>query len=392
MEEKSFAISVRIEHRAMGRAKSARHHDLRTGHIPDYVDQERISNNSTIIEPAPPSALRRVCLAHRANRTTQRAMRSDAAVASCFIITFGKAAQPIFEALPKAQQNAAYEAVAKAVASLLGSEVTGLVAHRDETAPHAHGQMPAYRPDGRPLSKVLTPSMAKQVQDVAAQAIADFAPMIVRGKSKTQRIADGEPRSKTIHRSVQQLHSDLPKEISEKAAEVEKLQTRITKMRAKEKLTEANVRTLATYERWLSEKLVQMEEKQLTLAGRARAVHAQQAEQAAREIALKEREAAVAIQEQEATAQIDGIKAAVRAVREGKVMRGGNGRPKITDAALAALLRPVWRSIGPLVMALADMRDEMAAGLLRFRDLFRRNELQPEIIEDGKDLLDGMDP
>jgi len=376
----------------MGRAKSARHHDLRTGHIPDYVDQERISNNSTIIEPAPPSALRRVCLAHRANRTTQRAMRSDAAVASCFIITFGKAAQPIFEALPKAQQNAAYEAVAKAVASLLGSEVTGLVAHRDETAPHAHGQMPAYRPDGRPLSKVLTPSMAKQVQDVAAQAIADFAPMIVRGKSKTQRIADGEPRSKTIHRSVQQLHSDLPKEISEKAAEVEKLQTRITKMRAKEKLTEANVRTLATYERWLSEKLVQMEEKQLTLAGRARAVHAQQAEQAAREIALKEREAAVAIQEQEATAQIDGIKAAVRAVREGKVMRGGNGRPKITDAALAALLRPVWRSIGPLVMALADMRDEMAAGLLRFRDLFRRNELQPEIIEDGKDLLDGMDP
>ena len=32
------------------------------------------------------------------------------------------------------------------------------------------------------------------------------------------------------------------------------------------------------------------------------------------------------------------------------------------------------------------------AGLRRFRDLFRRNELQPDISDDGKDLLDGMEP
>lgn len=376
----------------MGRAKAARYHDLRTGHIPDYVDRERMADNSTIIEPAQPSALRRVCLAHRANRPTQRAMRKDAAVASCFIITFGKAAQPIFEALPKAQQDAAYKAVAEAVAFLLGSEVTGLVAHRDETAPHGHGQMPAVRPDGQPLSKVLTPTMAKRVQDVAAQAIAEFAPQIVRGKPKAQRIADGEPRSKTVHRSVQQLHSDLPKEINEKAAQIEKLQSRITKMRAKEKLTEANIRTLATYERRLAERTAQMEEKQQALDDGARALHAQQAEQAAREIALKEREEAVEAREQEATAQLDGLRAAAEAVREGTVTRGDDGRPKVTDATHAALLRPVWRSLGPLVMALADMRSEMATNLQRFRDLFRRNELAPDIIEDGNDYLDGMGP
>jgi hypothetical protein len=389
MEEKSFAISVRIEHRSMGRAKSARYHDLRMGQIPGYVDQERLSENSIILAPALPSTLRQVCLANRANRPTQRAMKKDAAVASCFIITFGKAAQPIFEALPKAQQDAAYGAVSKAVATLLGAEVTGLVAHRDETAPHAHGQMPAVRADGRPLSKVLTPTMAKRVQDVAAQAIAEFAPQIVRGKPKAQRIADGEPRSKTVHRSVEQLHTDLPKEISAKAAEIEKLQGRIAKMRAKEKLTEANVRTLATYERRLAEKTAQMEEKHRMLVSAARALETQQAE---RETSLKEREAAVELREKEATAQVEGIRAAVEAIREGTVTRGEDGRPSVTDATHAALLRPVWRTLGPLVMSLADMRDEMKAGLRRFRELFRRNELQPDVIDDGKDLLDGMEP
>lgn len=392
MEEKSFAISVRIEHRAIGRAKAARYHDLRTGHIPDYVDRARMADNSTIIEPAQPSALRRVCLAHRANRPTQRAMRKDAAVASCFIITFGKAAQPIFEALSKAQQDAAYKAVAEAVASLLGSEVTGLVAHRDETAPHGHGQMPAVRPDGQPLSKVLTPSMAKRVQDVAAQAIAEFAPQIVRGKPKAQRIADGEPRSKTVHRSVQELHSDLPKEIREKAAQIEKLQSRITKMRDEEERTATNVRTLATYERRLVESIAQMKEKQRVLDEGARALQDQQAEQAARETVLKEREEVVEAREQEATAQLDGLRAAAEAIMEGTVTRGDDGRPKVTDATHEALLSPVWRPLGPLVMALADMRSEMATSLQRFRDLFRRNELAPDIVEDGKDYLDGMEP
>lgn len=392
MEEQSFAISVRIEHRPIGRAKAARYHDLRLGHVPGYVDQERMPENSIILDPVRPAALRRVCLANRANRPTQRAMKKDAAIASCFIITFGKAAQPIFEALPPSRQDAAYKAVADAVATLLGSEVTGLVAHRDETAPHAHGQMPAVRSDGRPLSKVLTPSMAKQVQDVAAQAIADFAPQIVRGKPKAQRIADGEPRSKTVHRSVQQLHSDLPEEISKKAAEIEKLQGRIAKMRAKEELTAANVRTLATYERRLKERLAQMEEKQRALADHARALQEQQAEQTARETALAEREAAVAAREQEASSQIAGLQAAVEAVREGTVTRGGDGRPKVTDATHAALLRPVWRSLGPLVMALADMRAEMASSLKRFRDLFRRNELHNDIAEEGKDFLGGIEP
>mgnify|MGYP003666328875 FL=1 len=188
---------------------------------------------------------------------------------------------------------------------------------------------------------------------------------------------------------MEQLHTDLPKEISEKAAEVEKLQGRIAKMRAKEKMTEANVRTLATYERRLSEKTAQMEEKYRILVSATRAVETHQAE---REASLREREAAAELREQEVTAQVEGIKAAVEAIRDGTVTRDDDGRPKVTDSTHAALLRPVWRTLGPLVMSLADMRDEMKAGLSRFRDLFRRNELQPDVIDDGKDLLDGMEP
>ncbi len=65
----------------MGRAKAARYHDLRLGHIPGYVDQERMEANSIILDPAQPAALRRVCLVNRSNRPTQRAMRKDAAIA-----------------------------------------------------------------------------------------------------------------------------------------------------------------------------------------------------------------------------------------------------------------------------------------------------------------------
>lgn len=124
-------------------------------------------------------------------------------------------------------------------------------------------------------------------------------------------------------------------------------------------------------------------------AARTRAI---QTQQKVRESAIAEREAAVVVREQEVTAQVEGIKAAVEAVKAGTVTRGEDGRPVVTDAAHAAVLRPVWRSLGPLVMALADMRAEFATSLQRFRDMFRRNELRPEIIEDGRDLLDGMDP
>ncbi len=149
------------------------------GPLSGCVDQEGMAANSIIRDPAQPAALRRVCLANRASHPTQSG------------------------------QDAAYKSVTEARASLFGSKVTGLVAHRDKTAPHGHGHLPAFRPDGRPLLKVLTPGMAKQVQEVAAKAIAEFAPQIVRGKPKA--LADGA-RAIQAQKAEQATRETAPKE------------------------------------------------------------------------------------------------------------------------------------------------------------------------------------
>lgn len=385
-QEPSFAISVRVDHRSLSRAKGARSHDLRQGRIPDYVDQERTSENSVIVEPAPPSSLRKICEARRKARVTQRAMKRDAAVASCFIITFGTAAQPLFEAMPQDVQDATYRAVGEAIARELGVHLTGLVAHRDETAPHAHGQMPAYHPDGTPLSKILTPTVGKRLQDAAAAAIAPFDPRIVRGKPKAERIAAGEPRSKTIHRSVRELHHDLPAELDKKRTEIAVLEARIAKMQAKASLTEANTRTLATYERRLAEKLAQVQaQAKATSDATAQA----QEEQIASLAQIEERERAVAERERQSEIREDGFSAAVEAVRMGTITRDADGKPHLADPVQRARLLPVWRSLGPAIMGLIDLRAELASGVRRFRELFRRNEVRPDLQDEVRDIFGG---
>lgn len=385
-QEPSFAISVRVDHRSLSRAKGARSHDLRKGRIPDYVDQERTSENSVILEPAPPSSLRKICEDRRKTRTTQRAMKRDAAVASCFIITFGTAAQPLFESLTRDAQDAAYRAVGEAIAKELGVNLTGLVAHRDETAPHAHGQMPAYHPDGTPLSKILTPTVGKRLQDAAAAAIAPFEPRIIRGKPKAERIADGEPRSKTVHRSVRELHHDLPAELDKKRTEIAVLEARIAKMQAKATLTEANARTLATYERRLAEKVAAIEETGRTILDAAQKAHQ---DHKARLALIEEREHAVAERERQSEIREDGFSAAVEAVRMGTITRDADGKPHLADPVQRARLLPVWRSLGPAIMGLIDLRAELASGVRRFRELFRRNEVRPDLQDEVRDIFGG---
>jgi hypothetical protein len=187
---------------------------MRQSHVPEYVDRDRSDQNSVIVEPLAEADLRRICLERRTARGMKRAMKKDAAIATIGIITFGKEAQPAIEALSVADQDALYLKTAQRIAQELKSDVSGLVVHRDETAPHAHFQMPAYNSDGMPLSKVITPAMAKKLQDIAGEVYAEHG--ISRGKPKAQRIADGEGYDKTLHRSVYQLQVAIPREIAEK--------------------------------------------------------------------------------------------------------------------------------------------------------------------------------
>ena len=207
----SMTVSVRLSHKSPAKAKGQRHHDTRQSHIPVYVDKERSPLNSVVIEPKTERELRDICLDRRSQRATKRAMKKDAAISTVGIITFGKEAQETIRQLSVAEQNALYLQTAKRIALKLGTDVTGLVVHRDESAPHAHFQMPAYSMDGIPVSKVLTPTLAKELQDAAGSVYTHLD--IRRGTPKADRIERGEDVAQTVHRSVKRLHNDLPIEI-----------------------------------------------------------------------------------------------------------------------------------------------------------------------------------
>ena len=93
------AAMVRVEARKARGYSGQRKHDLRIGPQPAYVDGEQSGLNMIILAPPQPLALRKICNERRGQRETQRAMRSDVAVAFIGIIGFGKEAQILFRKL-----------------------------------------------------------------------------------------------------------------------------------------------------------------------------------------------------------------------------------------------------------------------------------------------------
>jgi hypothetical protein len=248
----------------MSQAKGQRHHDTRQ-RTPGYVDQSRIELNSTIIEPAKEAELRNECEQRRSQRDggVQRAMRSDAAVSTVGVITFSHDAQRIVENMSRSEQDALFLETAERLAREMGTDLTGLVVHRDEASIHAHFQMPAIRHDGRPISKVTDRAATSRLQDVAAEPWQAYG--IERGVKKAERMARGEPESAYIHRSVRKLHNDLP-------AEIQALETKAAKNRKLAAETQAKIdagkgdlvaleKRKAAYERRIAEAEKQLESR-----------------------------------------------------------------------------------------------------------------------------------
>lgn len=209
----SKTISIRLAGQSGRKAGGQRRHDMRDPqHVPAYVDRDKGADNSVIIAPPEPSALRDEIAKHRAAAGQQK-LRADARISYSGIITFGTEAQPIISSLPKSEQDALYQQVAERIAERADRDLIGLVVHRDEAAPHAHFTLRGYKlgADGKEQPLRLGKKDTAELQDIAAAEVASLG--IERGKPKAQRIADGEDRSTYIHRSVKQLHEDLPREI-----------------------------------------------------------------------------------------------------------------------------------------------------------------------------------
>lgn len=214
------AAQTRIGTRNATAIGGQRAHDLRIGPQPSYVDADRSDLNRVLIEPLTGAKLRAICEERRALRLTARAMKSSAAVGVAGIITFGHEAQKLFERLAPDQQDAAYRETAEAIAARLGSTLTGLVVHADESAPHAHFQLPAYDLTGHPISETAKRGALRDLQTITFEVMARHCPGIERGNSKLDRLKAGASPSEVVNRSVAQLHGDLPAEIAAKEAEL----------------------------------------------------------------------------------------------------------------------------------------------------------------------------
>ncbi|GGF75330.1 hypothetical protein GCM10007301_39020 [Azorhizobium oxalatiphilum] len=216
------AISTRIEGRNRAETNGERAHDLRLGRQPAYVNAERTHLNRTLIRNLTGGELRTICDGRRqaSGLVRQRKVSQRAAVSTAGIITFGREAQPWIEALPVDQQDLLFRSVAEAVALRLDTSLHGLVVHLDESAIHAHYQMAATTHGGKPVSKVATPAILAQLQDIAAEVAQRFEPRIERGHRKSDRLAAGAKPSEVVHRSVKQLHQELGPEIAARQAEV----------------------------------------------------------------------------------------------------------------------------------------------------------------------------
>lgn len=273
------AASVRLEAKSLSQAYGQRRHDWRIGPQPKYVDPARKELNRPLIDPRRVSQIRDEVLALRTARGAKRAMKSNAAVVTAGIVTFGTEAQEMFLALTIEQQDAAFRELAQAVAERLDTSLEALMVHCDESAIHAHFELRACNRAGIPLAKATRPALMIELQDLVFEVMSRHCEGIERGNRKYDRLAAGEDYAATVHKSVRQLHHDLPLEIEaleqkrealqadlpELEARVEEMQGRVAKLEAEaadRELTAAKIKRLRVYRDRLTDRVRDLEARQ----------------------------------------------------------------------------------------------------------------------------------
>ena len=288
------AAQVRIEAASASRAGGQRAHDLRLGPQPSYVDADRTHLNRVLIQPWTGVELRRESERRRAQRPTKRAMKSNAGVGIRGIMTFGHEVQRLFEQLSREEQDAAYRELAEAIARRLGTTLTGLVVHADESAPHAHFQLVGYDENGTPISTIAKRGSLRELQDLTAEVMGRHCPGVERGHSKIDRLRGGARPAEVVHWSVAELHDRLPTQIAELRARVAELEDALATAEEKTRKNEA------------------LAQKAIAKARAAKTADAERTHKAQRNIEAYERRAHAAREEAQALrGEVDTLEARV---------------------------------------------------------------------------------
>lgn len=364
----SKTISVRVEPVTGRKAAGQRRHDLRDpAHLPDYVDRSRTADNSVLIEPPDPATIRADIEAGRKAAGQQR-LRADARTTVRGIITFGSEAQPLIERLSREQQDALYLRIATRLSKETGHDLIGLVVHRDESAPHPHFTLRGYRRDerGREMPWRHGLDMMRRLQDVAAQEVAGLG--ITRGTPKAERIARGDDLAQVVHRSVHELHRDLPAETEAKRRELEALERERRELEAK---AQKNLRLIAEQEGKLEAGRVSEEQARKRMETYER--RATEAKQRLQEIEQRATSAETCARDMEAKAQ----EAQTRARdMEAKAQEAAQEPDKRPIEPPAPHMVEVVRSKG--VLAIKTERIEMipAVQVRQYREQVERRQTQ----------------
>lgn len=268
------AASVRIAATTARRHGGQRKHDLRIGPQPGYVAADRSHLNRVLIKPPTPAVMRQIAEQRRSTRDTKRAMKSNSAVATSGIITFGAEAAQMFEALITEQQDQAFRLLSRAIAARLRTSLHGLVIHQDEATIHAHFTLSAYNRDGIPLSQSTRPAVLSELQDLTAKVMQRFCPQIERGNRYGDRLKAGADFADVVHKSVKELHRDLPADLEAKRGEqkrleeavalaqgrVDEMQSRVDKLAQKASLSAKEASRLETYQNRLEGRCEELSE------------------------------------------------------------------------------------------------------------------------------------
>ncbi len=394
------AAQVRIQFDAAQRAAGQRAHDLREGPQPEYVDASRSPLNRILMKPVPGAALKAVCAERRTRRKTRRAMKSNASVCLSGILTFGHEAQPIFERLGPEAQDAAYREAAEAVAGRLNTTLTSLVVHCDESAPHAHFQTPSYDLDGEAISEKVKKSTLRDLQTLVAEVMGRHAPGIERGRSKLERLKAGAKPSEVVHKSVRQLHDELPREIAQRRRELDELQEavdlnrrRADAARGKAERLQANearaaqaLKTAQTYEdraQKAQEKLDALE-RRIAEQERASAARSTRDQERAAELdaALEARRADLEAKAEEIaqeTERLSGIKGEATALAQdfaGRQAEAAELSAKLSESRQALMDQEESRSLGEGI--LAQIEEEISEGQKKLEEVKQETSVQEE--------------
>lgn len=210
MSGNSNAIAVRYAPIGGRRSAGQQMHDRRDpAHTPDYVDTSRSQLNTyQVLRPWTAESIRKEITSERQDKGMQK-LRADASIIVSGIVTFGHDAQKVIKSKTTAEQNKIFEKVIEDQAKATGHELLDWSVHRDENAAHAHFTLRGYSPESKPWRKTI--ANMRHYQDIAAISVESLG--IERGYSKESRLKKGENIRDVIHKSVKQLHDDLPTEI-----------------------------------------------------------------------------------------------------------------------------------------------------------------------------------